>query len=1131
MSIDFFNSPNFVKVSTIKPIPERIVKTRLSGSLNLAPTPLNNDFTVWVYDRESGELLGSAFVDRVTKNWEIFLPEASDKSLIAICREEGEPFDFNADVYDRLSLCAVPYVQEEIHESLDLNTQYPSFTNRTIIQNPDSILQNSEVTVPEEKGSIVKARLVQPNTEDRVEFLDSSNNVVSDTFYDKALLINEEIVSVERKITKPYPVQYPVDTFSDNSCAFSLGYKDGLFQDVSGNNIPVCIYTGQKDTAQEAKTEVGPFGETAFAYLNVEETTGKEGLEFLIKRNNSPVTVSFWVRISQSAFFSSSGVAQIGLINIPYYFNLEPTASMGVGRTAYARRMNPNTNAFVAFENLTFGSASFKYDDWHHFSFVFTNNQIQVYVDATLVKTYTGTPQPLEDFQVNIFNTWCYGAISALKVFRKQCTLANIQTLFNERPGNTFDISSIRSIQYNKIGDASLELSSSVSNPVLQVPFIEHHGDIVLGNNIQEQPLYKSTYILDDCIHFTVWRHLHFSNDVNKTATTSPGIDESNINVYMRFRPQGTGSYLLKMGNVQNGFAITVQPNALWVGFVNNSVSTNITVPISWNYANWYRIKVTKTRVTIYDDNDIEINSVNANINPGTSTNGQMSIGSNIPPWAVTRWYGFHGYISDCIIYRDGEMNSLPPGTPLFDGRFGSKRKGLAGLFFDVPQVSSPFSGINAVEYASGSSVNFGNILKNILRKTNSYTISFWLNPAADLSSSSSTVLTLTSGFGIWVRSQSSINKSISVPVWVGLNKSGYFAVHSCGVFVHKDKWTHLTFALDKLASTICLYADGILVSRAVLHNLSLFDAETTSVPTLSMYNTAFRVFDFRVYKEALTAHQIRNIAKGFGIKERNLPVPFISSDYSVSFVEDTNIFPMYKGQSIPRIIVKGEYSDPYNIVLALSQDNKTYKVFYNNTWRDIVSNDPTVHGNANSDWHYRTNANTWVPMNAPKDKVFTRAFQESQNRMNIQQVNNLTLANINAFYSPTVGKISFAIGQKSTTNNPCAVNDIFYKEDTRVWLSPIYNLEDFEKEITRARVRWRNPIKAGEQFTTLDVYVIKTGDTAWQKCTNFGDIPGFFAGMDKTGIQYQFKAEIKYCPDVDYFADYDPFGLDVLIE
>lgn len=89
------------------------VKQKQSGTVTSANSAVK---IIFVLDRITMELLSSCVADKVTGYWEISVPLRSNGQLLSICRDEGG--DFNADIFDRVSLCTTTFSPSTFHDNL-----------------------------------------------------------------------------------------------------------------------------------------------------------------------------------------------------------------------------------------------------------------------------------------------------------------------------------------------------------------------------------------------------------------------------------------------------------------------------------------------------------------------------------------------------------------------------------------------------------------------------------------------------------------------------------------------------------------------------------------------------------------------------------------------------------------------------------------------------------------------------------------------------------------------------------------------------------------------------------------------------------------------------------------------------
>jgi len=89
------------------------IKMRMSGTVTSGNSAAK---TILAYYRVTGELLGVTVADISTGDWLLDVPYCPDESITLICRDEGG--DFNADIYDRISLCNVNFDHPAEYDSL-----------------------------------------------------------------------------------------------------------------------------------------------------------------------------------------------------------------------------------------------------------------------------------------------------------------------------------------------------------------------------------------------------------------------------------------------------------------------------------------------------------------------------------------------------------------------------------------------------------------------------------------------------------------------------------------------------------------------------------------------------------------------------------------------------------------------------------------------------------------------------------------------------------------------------------------------------------------------------------------------------------------------------------------------------
>lgn len=91
----------------------KLAKQTQSGVVSFEDSEIKS---IFVFDRSNMELLACCNADKTTGDWIVSMPIREDQGLLSICRDEGNTF--NADVYDRTSLCTETYYPSSFHNNL-----------------------------------------------------------------------------------------------------------------------------------------------------------------------------------------------------------------------------------------------------------------------------------------------------------------------------------------------------------------------------------------------------------------------------------------------------------------------------------------------------------------------------------------------------------------------------------------------------------------------------------------------------------------------------------------------------------------------------------------------------------------------------------------------------------------------------------------------------------------------------------------------------------------------------------------------------------------------------------------------------------------------------------------------------
>lgn len=204
----------------IKRIPTESKKDKLSGTITSADSTPK---TVICYDRRDGAFIASTMKDAGNNTFELHLPFREDGSLTVLCRDEGG--SYNADIYDRLSLCTVDYPMGDYQESLIKDR-----TNYLLHDFAQASYLNGFLTIPFEdahqnlKDAIAKIS----ETSTGLELKNSSNAVITNSDIKDALIVNnsQRIIENGDKLSfQKKECSIVHDIFADGKAAVTIPFN------------------------------------------------------------------------------------------------------------------------------------------------------------------------------------------------------------------------------------------------------------------------------------------------------------------------------------------------------------------------------------------------------------------------------------------------------------------------------------------------------------------------------------------------------------------------------------------------------------------------------------------------------------------------------------------------------------------------------------------------------------------------------------------------------------------------------------------------------------------------------------------------------------------------------------------
>lgn len=1132
-----FTNPRILK-TYINDMPDPVVaKNKISGTVNEAN---NADKSIWVYARDSGELLAHTMVDRETRKWEVYLDTAhNDESLFIICRDEGG--DFNGDIFDYVSLCTVEYEPNSNMASL---TEFPeeTFVKEPVF--PSTTMQYYKCTVPELKGDITK---VSQNSENVLNYVDANNNIVSNGVTANNVLVNDSSIVLNKEINKylkgNFLKTWRKNIFNDNSEVFHPVFNGKGWEDFYSKSPFLFSDGGHTSYA-------GRYGDMALAAertnLDLSGAFDMPGVDAgFHKGASSALTISFHGLIN-----GSSNGGWINATNI-YEFNrffslcnpITNNVYFSIGSSVHGKDRSNVFYTTVGSSSVTTTVSDAMYNGnpfrlvgiWHHYVVVITTTNLKVYIDNILIvdRNFSNTSIPddfifiigktIKNAQYNsTYDIYLGGRISGLRVFNREVTVQEVETLYNDRPIIEQDVFSIKGMEYARWN--TLLFSQDKSFLFLGgCPFAPLYEYFLYKETYQDgketycyaspekyidilspgrSPLLRENYVTMSNVpeareYNDYWTGLASRPD---TATDQDmGVNMNDIEVEIRCRVRGAG-HLFKIGNYNNGSLYIYKENTIGrfsYRFSNNTWGNLYYTQPANGWDSWIRVRWYENKLCVYeDDGTTLLGSATAYWNTFDNTLGQIAVGcrrgSDSQYSAPYDGYGVDGDISDVVIYKKGTMPSperaevVPPIEPVIykEYKFGYERDGLAGLYLYETAEIEVANSIDGTSKVRAGTVDRGLTIRNWSTKAKDKNIKdisviAYYNIDSDWYYSNTTDLYNNHYLIYHVYYNHNIGFSARYSPFYGMSNS----VQAQASFVF-DEWNMIAATIegDSKLKALQSYTDGC---RGIRVNNYNFNVRTNSggdyyihLESSSMDRNYCRLGAaterIYMYDMVLPPSVIRNLYQNF-----NSAV--YKDDMQVAFIEDNNNYPIYKDVQITKITVKGKDNGQI-LTFAFTNNNEDYYI-YSSGWKKIAS----TSGVAESE----------------KWKVIATAMDNTANRMNIARVNSLTANQIAELYDATTGIFNVAVGMKSDGTISPYFEDIHFNTE-KIWLSRLYNLSEFSHTSYITKTFLQRFIKDG-QPSGLKLYSHVSGYDGWQEIQPFAPVPNINQGVQNNGT-VQFK-------------------------
>lgn len=1113
--------------SYLSDVPEPVViKNKVSGTINEADT---EDKTIWAYDRNTGELLGSTIVDRDTRTWALYLdPEHNDESITLICRDEGG--NYNGDIFDRVSLCATEY-------------PYPSGIMGKLMY-PETNLADSfvatgyfnkycTVTVPELKGDVVK--VVQDGAQvDKaypVKFVNAGGSEIINNVTSNNVIVNNDSVVLDKITRAPNLVKWRKDIFNDGSEIFHPVWDGKSWKNVY-SGFPFGVPGNEAPHSDVDNTfTIGKFKEAAIRVGDRHGTLALKGPECYIDTTGvSAMSVSFWYRCNNATNSDNSGenthravytvLHMLDIKNDKSIFNLgselERYNGTGPSYADYVLFYVGINNSF-----LLKRPTGFNFADWHHYTIVFTPTATNFYIDKELAHTIEFPSHTLGDScsmvlgknnqYTNYSDRQQVGEYSGLRIFKKAITAPEIEILYNDVPLVETDVSSIKGMEHDNglicLGgipytplNSSVEYKTAVCDDGTTKYIVLKNWDKEHVTNSFSVDM-RSDYVYFWGYSSTAGRYTGLSSRPDANAEQDMGVNLNNIDVYMRVYLINTG-YVLKLGNKTNSviFYWYNGTNGMYVRF-RNQAGTNVQIStklITSPPNRWLRIKWIQNKIYFYEDDGTTLlhEYTIPNFSMISETKGQISVGccrgGSMGDTGGTDVYGGVCRISDVHIYEKGKMGI---DEPIKKYEFGYDRGLYGGLYLWGTHAGSVSAYNGDIEELNKDSVVVG--AKYTARDVS---LSDWFTPSG---------YTVLLNYAIAYRNENNNRWPFSVSQIWGLGVLYQMERIGADVYGHGlnpptatnllnetrdhnvifNEWTHFGFICDYKNSVICQYSQGIPVHGYYVHQ---YPPELSSEPLNMNYyaNTKLAFSNTYIYPTVLPLTSIRNAVQNYKGK-------CYKDEMLVAFVEENTPYPVYANTPLLNIKVQGNDNGQV-LTFACTKDNVNYYV-YTTEWKKILTKEGDF-------WMY-WDGSIWQNGGTVKWKAASLAMDIPANRMTLQKINSLSSVQLNTLHDLSVGTFNLAVGMKSDGTKSPYIDGVMYNNE-KVWMSPVYTLDDFENTSYITKVHL-SKILVERKTDGLKVFVHRSGELGWTECQNFGAVPGIIQNANNTGtVQFKITAD-----------------------
>ena len=1118
-------------------VPEPIVsKNKISGTINEADT---EDRTIWAYDRRDGELLGSTIVNRDTRQWELYIdPAHEDESITLICRDESP--NYNGDIFDRVSLCRTEYPYPAGIMGL---LMYPETRIFNLPVTSQWFNSYCSVEVPELKGDI--AKVVQDGAlVDKaypLKFVNSAGNEIVNDITSNNVIINDDSVVLNKITRAPNLVSWRKDIFEDGSEFFHPIWDGKVWRNYY-DNIPLESTANASPDDIDVTCTTGKFYESAICLEGKQGITALQGMSYCGNTEDVNVmSLSFWYRSngSSGSNYTNSGnhYAIFDVVSFTDNSNISENTyfRFGIGLERYYwSSVSYGANYYLSTRNnVSTGkktmSGSFSFADWHHIVIIQTATFIDLYIDKVLVASLSvsnlsignvsrirfGKSNQNSDYS----NEQVAGIYSNVRAFKKAISTAEIEQLYDDVPSLDMDVKSIKGMEYDSAG--MLCLGGVPYTPVIstndqkKIEYADGTIYYVYKGWVNSTKNYAfAGELAVDYIRFygntsTAGYYTGLSSRPDTDVTQDMGFSLDNIDVYIRCYLEDTG-YVLKLGNATNSmqFYWYNNSNGMMIRFrrangQDSGVLYTKIVTSTTAKNKWIRIKWIQDKIYYYEDDGTTLIGIYTipNFSMYPETKGQISVGCNrggsMDNTGTTDYYGGCCRISDVYIYEKDKMGI---DEPIKKYEFGFDRDVFGGLYVWAAHNwfnKSTFTDIDNIQELSdkvfGSTYNMNVPSWNHASIFNERGFTFAAHTFTYTSTGDEDRWPIAVGSMFGFGTSCAMRRYYDRSYFKNVNSIANNSYIDIGTYrpATIGEWNHVAMTYNQEESNKFLYVQGFPINgRAVVLTTPNFN--TNKLGYNANGKTVFSNLAF--YPVVLSPKSVRNASQNYSGK-------CYKNEMLVAFMSENTEYPIYANTPLTKINVQGS-SNGQVLTFACTKNNTDYYVF-TTEWKKILTKEGDF-------WKY-WDGSVWQNGGIVKWKAASMAMDIPDNQMSLQKLNSLTAVQLNTLHDLNNGTFNLAIGMKSNGKISPYIERILYNNE-KVWLSPVYDLADFEDTQYITKV-YLSKILVENKTDGIKLFVHNSNELGWIECPNFQEVPGIIKNTTNTGT-IQFKVTFDQSKD-----------------